>query len=408
MTITERARRYVAAMPPAQSGAGGHNATFAVACALVKGFNLSVDQARPLLNEFNQGCSPPWSDKELEHKLTQADRTGDTEPRGYLIGSGKHEVGDQTGSGQPPKRVWQPAPKPEYDAARLREFAGDWAKEVDLIWLANRSSHDPAEVDSSMFLDLIYRTGEKVLTFTEVTKDGNPWTQGEAVWPDEEIPRTGKCGVWYLAQPGDGEYRLNPRTGKTSRRSEESVVRWPFLVLESDSAPLREWLGALVRLPLKIVAIYSSGGRSVHALVQVDAISKGHWDDLVKNQMEVGLRFLVMNGADKGVFSAVRLTRLPGAYREGKMKGGRYERFARPELQKLLYINPHPVARPLCEAPELRDVEGYWCETAANGIADADESGGKWIAQGLGYYARVSARCRAALGEFLTTGQAAD
>jgi hypothetical protein len=397
MDTLERARRYVAAMPAAQSGAGGHNATFAVACALVKGFDLPISSARAVLYDFNARCSPPWSEKDLEHKLTQADKAADPEPRGYLIGKGERVEADATGSDRGPKRVWSAAPKPKYDPVRLREFAGPWADEVDLVWLANRSAVDPADVSSEDFLGQIYRSDEKVLCFTEVNKDGNPWTQGEAVWPAEEPPKAGKCGVWYLAQPVDGEYHLNPRSGKTSRRSEEAVTRWPFLVLESDEAPLREWLGALARLPLRIVAIYTSGGRSVHALVRIDATTKGHWDDLVKRQMAVGLSFLVMNGADKGVFSAVRLTRLPGAWREGKMKGGRYERFPRPERQKLLYLCPDAQARPLCEQPARRDVEAYWCETAAKGPSDADADGSRWVRDGLAYYARVSERCRAAL-----------
>lgn len=403
MTIIERARRYVAAMPAAQSGAGGHNATFAVACALVKGFGLSIAEARPLLEEYNGRCSPAWSPKDLEHKLTQADKTPDPEARGYLVGKGggsrgEDRGGDATGSDRGPKRVWSPPPRPEYDAERLRDFAGDWAKEVDLVWLANRSWRDPAEISSEEYLDALYRTGDRVLAFSEVDGRGNAWTQGEAVFPQDKMPASGRCGVWYLAQPVDGQYHLNPRTGKTSRRSEESVLRWPYLVLESDEAPLREWLGALVRLPLAIVAIYSSGGRSVHALVRVDALTKGHWDDLVKRQMEVGLRFLVLNGADKGVFSAVRLTRLPGAYRQGKiLEDGTYVRFPRPELQKLLYLNPEATGRPICDLPPRRDVERYWCESAARGPADTDETGGAWLKASLAYYARVSPAIREAL-----------
>ena len=82
MTLIERARRYVAAMPAAISGSGGHDATFAAACALVKGFGLDVGEARPLLQQYNGRCDPSWSDREIEHKLQQADKTSDTEARG--------------------------------------------------------------------------------------------------------------------------------------------------------------------------------------------------------------------------------------------------------------------------------------------------------------------------------------
>lgn len=414
MTIIERARRYVAAMPAAVSGAGGHSATFAVACVLVKGFDLPLDTARALLSEYNGRCEPAWSVGELEHKLREADKIGDAQPRGYLLGDRRGEMGslsDGTGSDRSGNRVGsggsprREVPRPVYDESRLRDFAGGLAREVDLVWLANRSAVDPAEVGSGAFLDLLFRSDEKILAFTEVNRDGNPCSQGEAVWPGDGLPVSGRCGVWYLGQPVDGEYHLNPRSGKLSRRSEESVTRWPHVLLESDDAPVREWLGALARLPLKIVAIYSSGGRSVHALVRINATTKGQWDDLVKGQMAPGLRFLILNGADKGVFSAVRLTRLPGAWREGKMREGNYVRFARPELQKLLYVNPDANGRPLCEMPVVRDVEGTWCDLAARGAADEDVSGGRWIGEGLGYYARASARCREALRGWLSNGQ---
>lgn len=389
MTLIERARRYVAVMPPAIAGSHGHDATFAAACALVKGFGLSVEEARPLLLEYNSRCDPPWGGKDLEHKLQQADKTTDPQPRGYLVGTGRVDRGD-SGSGAAYQRPRAPQARPQYDEARLRDFAGPWAKEVDLVWLANRSALDPALMSSNDFLEAIYGSRENVLGFSKVNAQGVPYTQGEAIWPEEEMPSTGRCGVWFLAQPVSGRYEPNPRTGKTSRRSEEGVTSWPFLVLESDDAPLREWLGALARLPLRIAALYTSGGRSVHALVRIDAVTKSHWDDLVKRQMQPGLKFLVMNGADPGVFSAVRLTRLPGAFREGKVdKEGNYVRFRSPELQKLLYVNPRPLARPLCEMAALRDVVGEWT-SAADG-AETERA--------LGYYERVSGACRARLGE---------
>ena len=71
----ERARRYLAACDPAISGQGGHNQTLTVASKLVKGFALPADIAFNLLwEEYNPRCTPPWSSKELEHKITEANR----------------------------------------------------------------------------------------------------------------------------------------------------------------------------------------------------------------------------------------------------------------------------------------------------------------------------------------------
>lgn len=69
----ERASKYLAAMPGAISGAGGHACTFKAATALVRGFALEPDDAlRLLAEEFNVRCSPPWSPWELKHKIKSA------------------------------------------------------------------------------------------------------------------------------------------------------------------------------------------------------------------------------------------------------------------------------------------------------------------------------------------------
>lgn len=81
-SVLERARKYLTRVPPAVSGLGGHNATFYAACVLVIGFVLSESDALALLSEWNQTCEPPWTERELRHKVNQAmKQTGE---RGYL------------------------------------------------------------------------------------------------------------------------------------------------------------------------------------------------------------------------------------------------------------------------------------------------------------------------------------
>lgn len=81
-TVAERAARYVATIPPAISGQAGHNQTFHVACVLVLGFCMRPDDAYPILAEYNNRCEPPWSEKDLWHKLNSADKQRGE--RGYL------------------------------------------------------------------------------------------------------------------------------------------------------------------------------------------------------------------------------------------------------------------------------------------------------------------------------------
>ena len=84
LDVEERADLYVRAMPPAISGAGGHVATFGAACALVRGFRLSVDAAWPILLDYNRRCSPPWSESDLRRKLVEA-RDRSIRAWGYII-----------------------------------------------------------------------------------------------------------------------------------------------------------------------------------------------------------------------------------------------------------------------------------------------------------------------------------
>lgn len=84
--IEERARKYVARMPVAISGARGHDATWLAALALTRGFDLPESTALEILAaEHNPNCEPQWSERELRHKVQSAARA-ERVPRGYLLG----------------------------------------------------------------------------------------------------------------------------------------------------------------------------------------------------------------------------------------------------------------------------------------------------------------------------------
>jgi len=72
--MVRRARGYLSCIEGAISGQRGHDRTMRAACVLVQKFGLSIAQAWPLFLEWNEQCEPPWSEKELLHKLTDAMR----------------------------------------------------------------------------------------------------------------------------------------------------------------------------------------------------------------------------------------------------------------------------------------------------------------------------------------------
>src|SRR5690606_14971413 len=92
ITTLDRARSYLARMPGAISGAGGHSTTFAAAVAMTRGFGLSEEDAYRLLAEMhNPLCAPQWTELELRRKVKSA-ASSNKVPMGYLLS------GSQTGS----------------------------------------------------------------------------------------------------------------------------------------------------------------------------------------------------------------------------------------------------------------------------------------------------------------------
>jgi len=69
--LYRRARSYLQRIPPALAGQHGHDRTFRFACVLCK-FCLPENQAWTLLQDYNARCLPPWSERELRHKLESA------------------------------------------------------------------------------------------------------------------------------------------------------------------------------------------------------------------------------------------------------------------------------------------------------------------------------------------------
>lgn len=81
----KRAKAYLASIPGAVSGQGGHDQTWAAAQALVRGFDLSEQDALDLLvTDYNHRCDPQWSQRELRHKVADAAERSQL-ARGYLL-----------------------------------------------------------------------------------------------------------------------------------------------------------------------------------------------------------------------------------------------------------------------------------------------------------------------------------
>lgn len=208
----------------------------------------------------------------------------------------------------------------------------DWLRERSPVWA----------YDALAFLSLLYAPTESVLVFDRMDSRvpalkvvGQDCFEWKRKWVPVDrasvIEGLATChfpnGIWFLAQPVTGDWTAAaPGSGtKPTCRSRENVTAFRWLVLESDQAPEAEWLRLLVTLP-GVAAIYTSGGKSIHALLRLDSGSKVEFDAVVAQHKPR----LITLGADPAAMTAVRLTRLPWAWRGDKR-------------QELLYLNPAAV-----------------------------------------------------------------
>jgi hypothetical protein len=79
-----RARRFLQSVEPAIAGKHGDLRTFRICCRVVRGFDLSDDEAISVLQTWNARCEPPWPEGQLLEKVQNARRYG-REPYGGLL-----------------------------------------------------------------------------------------------------------------------------------------------------------------------------------------------------------------------------------------------------------------------------------------------------------------------------------
>lgn len=275
---------------------------------------------------------PPSPPNEIESAVSKAYRTPtfSSAPRPYPNAS----------------RPALPLSAIKFDEARLRVAAAKIVAPANWRhWLWERSPKRPEAMNGYSFLAQLYEPDEKVHLF-DVFERKCPLATVIVRQPmDCRVPaliRSGgryAAGIWYLCNPVDGRWHPNPRENNLSCRSQESITAFRYAVLESDQAPPHLWLGFIAQLPTRVAAIYTSGGRSIHTLIRLDAKLKSDWDEAITPLK----RPLAALGADAGALSAVRLSRLPGCWRPEKAG-----------FQRLLYLYPDPALAPLIDLPIIQ------------------------------------------------------
>jgi RecA-family ATPase len=288
LDLIERARRYLAKIPPAISGQHGHDQTFAVACTLVQGFGLSVADASSLLSEYNARCSPPWSERDLAHKLADADRAAPPpEGRGHLARS--------TGpaSPRPPSspvsHLSAPATAtPIADATQFETFLRACFEPADVLSIAPGTLHPESA--------------------RAIPEHGGVNSLSRDAWLERAASRGGIARVFTSRH---GLFiRINPvRPGADG--TDEDVTTLRHVLVESDALPKAEQERQLRASGLPIAALIDSAGASIHAWVRIDAATREQYHARREKVWSALPAFQI----DKANKNPSRFSRCPGGLR---------------------------------------------------------------------------------------------
>lgn len=142
---------------------------------------------------------------------------------------------------------------------------------------------------------VFYRTVDEILTSLDRYPDDLGATIGD--WKK-------KAGAWI---------RINPLDGKGA--SKKNVTRYSYCLIESDDLPIKEQEETFKRLNLPIATMVYSGGKSIHAIVKIDATNIQEYEERVQFCYD----FLKNNGIsiDTQNKDPNRLSRMPGVTRNG-------------------------------------------------------------------------------------------
>lgn len=200
---------------------------------------------------------------------------------------------------------------------------------VDRNWLEVKEVREPRGWDPVAelitYLETLFDSTENVgyVTRSWQRKDDEKYLPTQGVWDrtaGKLIQELSKCNGDIGAVIGDynpevGAWiRFNPMDGKGCRN--ENVTDFKYALVESDSMDIAEQNAIIRELELPVACLVHSGGKSLHAIVKIEASDQREYKKRVdylyeickKNSLEV----------DTQNKNPSRLSRMPGVTRNGK------------------------------------------------------------------------------------------
>ncbi|WP_027085419.1 AAA family ATPase [Cohnella panacarvi] len=207
------------------------------------------------------------------------------------------------------------------------EIAGDYVV-VDRNWIEGKEIHEPSVWNPvqqlTTYLSTLFEASENVGYVTDTWQnDDGKYLPTKGAWDrtaGELIQRLNQCGGDLGSVLGDynpeaGAWiRFNPLDGKGVKN--ENVTEFRYALVESDTMDIEKQNAIMRELELPIAVMVYSGGKSLHAIVRVEAPNY----DEYRKRVDYLYNVCKKNGLniDNQNRNPSRLSRMPGVERNGK------------------------------------------------------------------------------------------
>ena len=197
---------------------------------------------------------------------------------------------------------------------------------IDKNWIEGREVREPTNWNPVneliTYLEILFDSTENVGYVTKIWLKDEKHLPTQGCWDrtaGKLIQQLNKCDGDIGAVLGDynkeaGAWiRFNPLDGKGCKNS--NVTDFKYALVESDSMPIAEQNTVLRELELPIACLVHSGGKSLHAIVRIEA------NDMREYRKRVDYLYNICkkNGLDVDTQNRnpSRLSRMPGVIRNG-------------------------------------------------------------------------------------------
>jgi hypothetical protein len=225
----------------------------------------------------------------------------------------------------------RPAPIVKDDKAALQKIItqGPYSTAEELIKASPIPIPDEPQLHTKLFIETLFRYAD----FIFIGERHDTAVKDAVDWLTSYI-EGGKTSSHIIVNPLTGLPAPKKTGDGVTYRGDSNVKEYRYCLVEFDDLSredqIRFWSGA--KLP--IVALIDTGGKSIHAWLQISKIAYvetlEQWQAEIKERLYD--RILTPLGVDSACSNPARLSRLPGHYREEKQA-----------WQRLLWLSPEGV-----------------------------------------------------------------